>query len=293
MKAAEFVKSLFGDDEHTDVAHRRLDARKLLETQHREVDALFEQLEAALRGDKRAVLVELASNLVAHSAIEKEILYPALRKDQDEGILEAFEEHALVEHCLAKALATQPGDESFDAKVTVLKELVEHHVEEEENEILKQAERDLDDEVLADLGERMLARFEEIKNGDWPRLLALATGERLASALAASTPKPAHPRPRARARAAKKPAAKPRSTRTGGATAKRPAKRAASKKAARPTKASRKRELVEVRGDKRYVRRAAKGRFAEVVDVGRSLSQDRRRKAKTRARKGEGDRGDR
>jgi len=291
MKAADFVKSLFGDDDPSEAEPRRLDAKKLLETQHREVDALFERLEAALRGDKRAVLVELASNLVAHSAIEKEILYPALRKDQDEGILEAFEEHALVEHCLARVLSTQPVDESFDAKVTVLKELIEHHVEEEENEILKQAERDLKDDVLAELGERMLARFEEVKNGDWPRLLAVATrGEDVATAIAARTPKVQPQRARAsRGGTAKKAATKPRS----GATTRATPKRSPAKKNARPTKASRKRELVEVRGDKRYVRRTTKGRFAEVVDVGRSLSQDRRRKAKSRARKGEGDRGDR
>jgi hypothetical protein len=54
------------------------------------------------------------------------------------------------------------------------------------------------------------------------------------------------------------------------------------------------RELIEpTPGDKRYVRRDAKGRFKEVEDVGRSLSQDRKRKAKKTAKKGQGDRGDR
>lgn len=57
---------------------------------------------------------------------------------------------------------------------------------------------------------------------------------------------------------------------------------------------TRKRELIEPNaGDKRYVRRDEKGRFDEVVDVGRSLAQDRKRKAKTQATKGQGDRGDR
>ena len=55
-----------------------------------------------------------------------------------------------------------------------------------------------------------------------------------------------------------------------------------------------KRELIEPhKGDKRYVRRDERGRFTEVADVGRSLSQDRKRSAKTVARRGEGDRGDR
>jgi hypothetical protein len=56
----------------------------------------------------------------------------------------------------------------------------------------------------------------------------------------------------------------------------------------------RKRELIEPhKGDKRYVRRSAKGRFKEVDDVGRSLAQDQRRKAKSAARPGQADRGDR
>ncbi len=53
------------------------------------------------------------------------------------------------------------------------------------------------------------------------------------------------------------------------------------------------RELVSPRGDKRYVRRGAGGRFAESDDVGRSLSSDRRRRSKTKAKRGQGDRGDR
>ena len=56
---------------------------------------------------------------------------------------------------------------------------------------------------------------------------------------------------------------------------------------------STKRELIAPRGDKRYIRRDAKGRIKESDDVGRSLSQDRRRKAKTVAKSGQGDRGDR
>ena len=56
---------------------------------------------------------------------------------------------------------------------------------------------------------------------------------------------------------------------------------------------ARKRELIDTGRDKRYVRRDAQGRFQEVVDVGRSLAQDRRRQAKTASKPGYGDRGDR
>jgi hypothetical protein len=58
-------------------------------------------------------------------------------------------------------------------------------------------------------------------------------------------------------------------------------------------RSSGKRELIAPRGDKRFVRRASGGQFSESDDVGRSLSTDRRRKAKKKAKRGEGDRGDR
>ena len=58
------------------------------------------------------------------------------------------------------------------------------------------------------------------------------------------------------------------------------------------TKSS-KREVVAPRGDKRYIRRDEQGQFKEVEDVGRSLSQDRKRKAKKPSKKGQGDKGDR
>ena len=70
-------------------------------------------------------------------------------------------------------------------------------------------------------------------------------------------------------------------------TAKKSAKKAAKKKA------SGKRELIEPRGDKRYIRRDSKGRIKESDDQGKSLSQDRKRKAKTKSKPGQGDKGDR
>jgi len=67
--------------------------------------------------------------------------------------------------------------------------------------------------------------------------------------------------------------------------------KAAKKKTAK--KSTSKRELISPRGDKRYIRRDAKGRISESDDVSRSLSQDRRRKAKKAAKPGQGDKGDR
>ncbi len=71
------------------------------------------------------------------------------------------------------------------------------------------------------------------------------------------------------------------------------AKRTKKTRSASKRSAARKRELINTGTDKRYVRRGAQGRFKESDDVGRSLASDRRRKAKTKARRGQGDRGDR
>jgi hypothetical protein len=70
-------------------------------------------------------------------------------------------------------------------------------------------------------------------------------------------------------------------------------KRASGKKSTGKRKSSSKRELIAPKGDKRYIRRDAKGRIKESDDVGRSLTADRRRKAKTAAKPGQGDKGDR
>jgi hypothetical protein len=74
-------------------------------------------------------------------------------------------------------------------------------------------------------------------------------------------------------------------------SAKRTSKKTASKRASR--KSTSKRTLISPKGNKRYVRRNTKGQFNEVDDVGKSLSADRRRKAKTKAKRGQGDKGDR
>jgi len=133
-------------------------ATDLLKQQHRNVEALFAKIEA---GEPEA-LKDLASALAAHMAIEHEFFYPESRETDEDAILEAFEEHAIAETALKRALATDPDDESFDARVKVLKELIEHHVEEEEGELFPQVEKEIDSEKLETMGEEMEARFDEV-----------------------------------------------------------------------------------------------------------------------------------
>lgn len=133
-------------------------ATDLLKQQHRTVEALFAKIEA---GEPEA-LKDLASALAAHMAIEHEFFYPESREVDEDAVLEAFEEHAIAETALKRALATDPEDDCFDARVKVLKELIEHHVEEEEGELFPEVEKELDSAQLEALGEEMETRFDEV-----------------------------------------------------------------------------------------------------------------------------------
>lgn len=135
-------------------------ATSLLESQHRKVEALFKKLEAG-RLEPEPLLEELANNLAAHMAIEQEIFYPAIKELDEDTVNESYEEHSLAEVAL-KRLLSASGDESFKARLTALKELIEHHVTEEEEELFPEVESTLDEKMLDQLGKTMKARFEEV-----------------------------------------------------------------------------------------------------------------------------------
>ena len=143
-----------------------MDAMKLLKKQHKEVKALFKQVEKTDDArQRRRLMDEIATALEGHTTIEEEMFYPAVRelesKKAEEMVNEAFEEHHVVKLVLAELPQVDPADERFEAKMTVLSELVEHHADEEEEEMFKLAEK-IDDEELEALGERMQQRFEEV-----------------------------------------------------------------------------------------------------------------------------------
>jgi hemerythrin-like domain-containing protein len=144
-----------------------MDPIQLLKKQHREVEALFKKIEKTRSAEpRRALMLELASNLKLHMTIEEEIFYPAVQqlpaKKAEEMTLEAYEEHAVVKLVLAELPGVDPEDERFDAKMTVLSELIEHHVDEEENEMFKTAKK-LGTAELNALGDRMAAEVEAVK----------------------------------------------------------------------------------------------------------------------------------
>lgn len=144
------------------------DALTMLEQDHRQVQKMFKQFEKLDRADETACreLVETACQaLETHTTLEEEIFYPAVREAIEET--DVMDE-AEVEHDSAKSLIEQlhelePSDPRYAAVFTVLGEYVNHHIEEEEKEMFKQAKRaKLDMEAL---GEQMKSRKMELEGG--------------------------------------------------------------------------------------------------------------------------------
>ena len=134
-----------------------MDPFKLLKTDHRNVAQLFNQLEAARGKAKLSVFDQIKTELELHTHIEEKIFYPALEKPEEthDLTLEAYEEHATVKTLLKELSRARSADDEWEAQAKVLQENVEHHVEEEENELFPKAEGALSEEDLMDLGARM------------------------------------------------------------------------------------------------------------------------------------------
>ena len=144
----------------------RRDAIALLKADHRQVEQWFGQFEKA-RDDERKL--ELAGNicnaLKVHATIEEEIFYPAFfDATQDEDLHhEAIVEHDGAKKLIAEIEASGPDDDYFDAKVTVLSEMIKHHVKEEEQPGGMFAEARKSDMDLVALGEQLAARKAELE----------------------------------------------------------------------------------------------------------------------------------
>ena len=135
-------------------------ATDLLKKQHKSVKTLFRKVDQTEDGRQRRRLVDqIAHELKIHTKIEEEIFYPAVREvgtsKAGEMVDEAYEEHHVVDLVLAELPQVDPEDERFAAKMTVLSELVEHHADEEEDEMFPMCEKKLGRDRLQELGERM------------------------------------------------------------------------------------------------------------------------------------------
>lgn len=135
-------------------------ATDLLKKQHKQVKALFKKVEKTENPrERRRLMEQIEQELKMHSKIEEQIFYPAVRgietEKAEEMVMEALEEHHVVDLVLIELPQVNPDDERFHAKMTVLSELVEHHAGEEEEEMFPMAEKKLGTEELKALGARM------------------------------------------------------------------------------------------------------------------------------------------
>lgn len=141
------------------------DAIALLKADHRKVEGLFESFENARGAERKQKLVQqICMELTVHTLIEEEIFYPACKGAIEEDLLdEAYVEHDGAKVLIAELLGSGPDEDFYDAKVKVLSEQIEHHVEEEEKRsegMFAQARKaGLDMDLL---GETMRARKAQL-----------------------------------------------------------------------------------------------------------------------------------
>jgi hemerythrin superfamily protein len=144
-----------------------MDAIVLLKEDHKVVEKLFKQFEKAGEDDhkgKKAIVDEVIKELTTHAYIEEQIFYPTARQavpETEEHVLESVEEHHVVVWMLSELANTDPTDERFDAKMSVLMENVRHHVKEEEDEWFPQVRKAIGRKDLQELGEKMEAAKPE------------------------------------------------------------------------------------------------------------------------------------
>jgi hemerythrin-like domain-containing protein len=142
------------------------DAIKLLKEDHEKVRGLLGQFENATGARREKLRGQIDRELKVHTQVEEEIFYPAYRdaarKKEDKKLyFEALEEHHVVDLVLPE-MNDGSSPEELKAKAKVLKELVEHHADEEEKEMFPRAKKVLDKDELRALGEQMQLRKETL-----------------------------------------------------------------------------------------------------------------------------------
>ena len=140
-----------------------MDAIAMLKNDHDKVKKLLTELETTTeRGVKtrEELFATIKGELTIHEAIEEEIFYPALKSHPKakDIVLEGYEEHHVVDLLMGELESLDVSDETWGAKAMVMKENIEHHIEEEEGEMFRQARQVFDRQELEDLGARMAER---------------------------------------------------------------------------------------------------------------------------------------
>lgn len=149
----------------------RTDAIALLTADHKRVKKMFKTFDKmkddGTVGDKQALAQQICAELTLHAEVEEQIFYPATRETLDDSDLldEAEVEHASAKDLIAQIKAGDPSDPKWAAKVTVLGEYIDHHVEEEENEMFPKCRKAKMD--LESLGQQ-IASMKQMRQGEQP-----------------------------------------------------------------------------------------------------------------------------
>lgn len=149
------------------------DGISLLKTDHAKVRSLLNKLNKTTTRDgeqRQKLLREIELSVKAHTTIEEEIFYPAfketVRSDTGEKLyFEAVEEHHVVDLVMAELKETGVEFEEFAAKAKVLKDLIEHHAEEEETQMFPKARKAMSADALRDVGQQMEHRKQQLIGG--------------------------------------------------------------------------------------------------------------------------------
>jgi hemerythrin superfamily protein len=148
-----------------------MDATQLLKKDHKEVKVLFkefERLRDRAAQKKQPVVAQICHALSVHAQLEEELVYPVLKELRSHEIkdlvAEAAEEHQVAKILIGELTTLSPNDAQYDAKVTVLREYVQHHVKEEEQELFPKARKHLSAKRLEELGEAITARHQELED---------------------------------------------------------------------------------------------------------------------------------
>ena len=146
-------------------------AIEMLLDDHKKVKRLLDELDQTTeRGVKtrEELFTRIKSELTVHEIIEEEIFYPALKQHPkaEDIVLEGYEEHHVVDVLMGELTSLPYDDETWGAKFTVMKENVEHHVEEEEGDMFVKARQVFDRDELNELGQAMLERRKEAQQAE-------------------------------------------------------------------------------------------------------------------------------
>jgi iron-sulfur cluster repair protein YtfE (RIC family) len=147
-----------------------VDALKVLKQDHQKVKTLFGEVESLgdrANAQRKKLFQQIDEELTVHSQIEEKIFYPEFRRhaqdsEEKEEVLEAYEEHNIVKNLIHELEDLDPKDETYKPKLEVLKELVEHHVKEEEGTMFKMAREMFEKDELDELGERLMQAKEDM-----------------------------------------------------------------------------------------------------------------------------------